>query len=149
MSHSFGPKLVDQTEVEVIDGKEFRVLRQWTPGAAAAALRIVYRRILDREIDDDGLVVYGGQLISGRNLRAIIRDIGHSTEYRDRFVTPFTLRQVARLMYVKFLAREPESETALNGHAADIAANGYKAGVDSFIDSQEYRERFGDNGVPQ
>jgi hypothetical protein len=78
--------------------------KDWNPAAAAAAIRLVYNRVLERDADDSGLITFASQLDRGElPLREIIRVIGKSPEYRDRFVTPFTDPQAVRYMYRHFL----------------------------------------------
>ena len=123
--------------------------KQWDPAEAAQATRAIYRRVLEREPDDSGLIVHSSILNHGElSVREVVLAIGKSDEYRNRMVVPLTLRDAAKAMYRHFLAREAESETAVDGHAGVIAAAGFRAAVDGFLESEEYRNRFGEDTVP-
>lgn len=123
--------------------------KDWPPEAAATAVRLLYRRVLERDADDSGLITFAGALDRGElSVRDIVRSLGKSDEYRNRFVVPFSLLQIARLMYLHFLARQAESEAAAKGWADLIATQGWQAAVDGFINSDEYSNRFGDDSVP-
>ncbi|HKY05566.1 MAG TPA: phycobilisome rod-core linker polypeptide [Blastocatellia bacterium] len=123
--------------------------KNWDPAEAAEAIKQVYRRVLEREVDNSGLISWAGLLDRGeKTLREVIRLIGKSEEYRSRFILPLPLKQAARLLYLHFLAREPESQQVVDGWANVIAESGFKAAIDGFIDSAEYRRRFGDDRVP-
>ncbi len=123
--------------------------KNWDPAEAAEAIKQVYRRVLEREVDNSGLISWAGLLDRGeKTLREVIRLIGKSEEYRSRFILPLPLKQAARLLYLHFLAREPESQQVVDGWANVIAENGFKTAIDGFIDSAEYRRRFGDDRVP-
>lgn len=125
------------------------MIKNWDPAEAAEAIKLVYRRVLEREVDDSGLISWAGQLDRAeRTLRDVIRLIGKSDEYRNRFITPLTPNKAARLLYVHFLAREPENQQVVDGWANVITQQGYKAAIDGFVDSAEYKRRFGDDRVP-
>ena len=81
-------------------------------------------------------------------IREIVREIGKSNEYRDRFVVPFSPFVAAKLMYRHFLAREAESDQVANHWGDVIVTQGWQAAVDGFVDSAEYKQKFGDDNVP-
>jgi hypothetical protein len=121
--------------------------KQWTAEQAAAQVNRIYQQVLERPADDTGLVAWGGPLSRGEmSVRDVVRGVGHSDEYWTRFVAGGA-ENAAVLMYRHFLAREPESQIAVDGHEVTIAGN-WKAGVNGFVDSVEYAQRFGDDTPP-
>ena len=123
--------------------------KDWNPTDAANVVRQIYRTVLEREADSSGLSYWSGFLDRGeKTVREVVRLIGKSDEYRNRFVIPVPAKEAARLMYRHFLAREPENDQVLDGWAHVIADQGFKAAVDGFVDSREYIRRFGDDRPP-
>jgi hypothetical protein len=123
--------------------------KDWTPEAAAAAVRIIYKRILERDVDDSGLINWAGALDRAElSVKEIVRLVGKSAEYRNRFVLPFAPTKAIEKMYEHFLARNPESSNVVDGWAETLVLKGFEIVVDGFVDSQEYGRRFGDDSVP-
>ena len=123
--------------------------KDWPAGTAAGLVRLLYKRVLERDVDDSGLITWGCALDNGElSVKEIVRRLGKSDEYRSRFVIPFSPAKSARLMYQHFLARQPESDKVVEGWADVISDEGWQVAVDGFVDSAEYGKRFGDNKVP-
>ena len=71
-----------------------------------------------------------------------------SEEFFDKRLRHKTPEDMARELYRFILAREPESNEALQG-AADFVGNlGWRVQVDVMINSEEYLGRFGDDAAP-
>lgn len=105
---------------------------------AASVVRAVYMKVLEREADDSGLVTYAGKISGGGwCLRQIVRDLGLSPEYAERFIKNQTPRQAIVLMYRHFLLREPENEQVINQHVNDLNFTGWKKKVVNFVSSAE------------
>ncbi len=123
--------------------------KNWPPDEAADLVRRIYRQVLERQVDDSGMMTWGGFLDRGeKSIREVIRLIGKSAEYQRRFVIEVSLLEAAKLMYKHFLARDPENDTVMGGWAAHIAQHGWQSAVDGFLNSEEYMNRFGENAVP-
>ena len=122
--------------------------KNWPADQAAVQVRLIYKRVLERDVDDSGFITWGAILDRGeKSIREVVRLIGKSPEYYNRFIAPVGARNAATLMYRHFLAREPESAIVVDQHAAAIAANWQNA-VDGFVSSAEYTSRFGEDSVP-
>ena len=112
----------------------------------------VYRHILERA-PDAGARTWEQALSSGRmNVRELVRSVAKSQEHLQRFGQtesgegmPYE-RAVAR-MYRHILGRQPD-EAGQRAHAQGAQQSGLGAVVDTLVDSQEYRNSFGDWGVP-
>jgi hypothetical protein len=124
--------------------------KQWPPDASAEIVRAIYKRVLERGVDDSGLITWASMLNRGEaSVRDLVRTIGKSDEYRNRFLIPFSVREAARMMYRHFLAREAENDAVVDGHAGVIVTSGFQAAVDGFVNSQEYTNQFGEDKVPE
>lgn len=125
----------------------------WNPREANQALILTYHQVLEREIDSTGRATFMHKLVDDNySMRWVVRAIGHSVEYGQRFVDPFMATpdpgMAVRLMYRHFLNRSPENEVVVGQHLVFLQANGYPKLVDNFVDSNEYFQLWGENGVP-
>jgi phycobilisome linker polypeptide/uncharacterized protein DUF4214/EF hand domain-containing protein len=138
------------------------VLTLLFPSVAAAqqpcttdAPRVVnelYRHMLERQADA-GSAHWVQQLENGRmTVREVVRSIAVSPEYNQRFWhaesgegIPYE-RSVGRL-YRHLLARQPDAE-GQNAFARMAQQGGINPVVDRILASTEYRQQFGDWGVP-
>jgi hypothetical protein len=129
---------------------------QYSPQDAAAIVKEIYKRVLERTPDDGGLVLFSGKISGGKwNILQIVQAIGTSPEYANRFIKDQTPRQAIILMYRHFLLREPENEQVINSHVGDLNGKGWHAKVLDFANSPEaqklwpYPERYLGRAAPQ
>ncbi len=123
--------------------------KNYSPEEAAKVVRAIFNRVLERDPDDAGMIKFGSQLDRGeRTIREIIRNIGKSEEYGKKFVTDVGLEEAVKQMYKHFLAREAESDDVVRSQAANLVNRGWQHMVESFVNSDEFSKRFGDDRVP-
>lgn len=109
----------------------------------------VYRTVLERDPDAEGLLIYGQQLQKKeRTLRSVVREIGQSEEYFEKFVNAVPPQEAVRLFYRHFLCREPENEAIINEHIYLLNTRGWKSIVDKLVSSKEYLAKFGEHSAP-
>jgi Phycobilisome Linker polypeptide/Domain of unknown function (DUF4214) len=112
----------------------------------------LYRHMLERQADA-GSAHWVQQLESGRmTVRDVVRSVATSPEYTERFFyaesgenTPYE-RSVARL-YRHLLGRQPDAE-GQRVFARVAQQSGPEAVIDRILNSNEYRQQFGEWGVP-
>lgn len=117
------------------------------------AIRIVYQRLLGREPDPDGLRAYT-EMAQRDGLEAVTQSIVASPEYRAR-ATPAGIplqgmdayEQSVRRLYRHVLGREADPQ-GLHLLAELASVYGVRGPVDRMINSPEYAERYGENGIP-
>jgi hypothetical protein len=127
--------------------------KTWVSPYAEQAVDQIYQLVLERPADPSGKQTWSHELLNNNlSVKEIIRKIGKSEEYRNRFVSGFYERQewgtIITYMYRHFLAREPENPNVFEPHSHTIVGRSWEALVDVFIDSPEYRGNFGDDIVP-
>jgi phycobilisome linker polypeptide/uncharacterized protein DUF4214/EF hand domain-containing protein len=112
----------------------------------------LYRHMLERQADA-GSAQWVQQLESGRmTVRDVVRSIATSPEYAERFFYAESgessqyERSVARL-YRHLLGRQPDPE-GQRVFARVAQQGGPDAVIDRILNSNEYRQQFGDWGVP-
>lgn len=105
---------------------------------SALIVKEIYKRVLERNADDGGLVLFAGKISGGGwCVQQVVRAVGVSPEYADRFIKNQTPRQAVVLMYRHFLLREPESEQVINHHVNELNGKGWQAKVLDFVNSPE------------
>jgi hypothetical protein len=117
------------------------------------AVRVLYRRLLGREPDPEGLRAH--QEVARRDgIEAVARSIMNSPEYRSRAganglpADDMAAYEVGvRSLYRHVLGRNPDPN-GLRELTSIAAASGFDAVVNAMINSEEYERSFGDDVVP-
>lgn len=81
-------------------------------------------------------------------LREFVRGVALSSTYRRRFFDCCGPYRAVELNFKHLLGRGPVSQAELSEHVQLIANKGFEAEINSYIDSLEYDEAFGDDLVP-
>ena len=132
------------------------ILVSTTPGIAKAwdviilpvVLNQLYQQVLERQVDPVGLIGWGCMLSRGeQSMRDIVRNIGYSQEYHDRFIAPLTTADAVRACYRHFLARDAEP-AGLQYWEAIATQQGFLPVIDGIVGSDEYTNKFGNDQVP-
>ena len=114
-------------------------------------IRAVYKQVLGNPhvMDSERLVAAESQLKDGSiTVREFVRAVGQSEFYRSRYFEKCSPYRFVELNFMHFWGRTPLSQEELSEHIVRCIQQGYAAEIDSFIDSPEYQEKFGENGVP-
>ena len=114
-------------------------------------LKSAYEHIFGRE-----RVYIGGTFASAEALlrdgqisvRQFVQTLAKSEFYKDRFFYSNSQIRFIELNYKHLLGRAPYDQSEIAYHVDIYAAEGYDAEIDSYIDSQEYNNAFGDSTVP-
>lgn len=132
-----------------IDPVELRP--DFTQAEAQAVVRAVYRQVLgnDYVMESERLKGAESLLCNGSiSVREFVRTVAKSELYKNKFLYPNFQTRVIELQYKHLLGRAPYDEAEVIFHLDLYENEGYDADVDSFIDSVEYQENFGENIVP-
>ncbi|MBT9311612.1 phycobilisome rod-core linker polypeptide [Leptothoe kymatousa] len=116
-----------------------------------AIIRAVYRHVLGNPhvMESERLVSAESQFCDGSlSVRDFVRAVGKSDFYRSRYFESCAPYRFVELNFMHFLGRAPESQAELSEHIRRCVEEGYDAEIDSYIDSDEYQARFGENVVP-
>ncbi|GAB4535964.1 MAG: phycobilisome rod-core linker polypeptide [Pleurocapsa sp.] len=117
----------------------------------AAAIRAVYRQVLGNPhiMESERLVTAESQFCDGSiSLREFVRAVAKSNFYRTRYFESCAPYRFVELNFKHLLGRAPEDQAELSEHIRRCVEEGYDAEIDSYIDSVEYAENFGENIVP-
>jgi phycobilisome core-membrane linker protein len=133
----------DADPVELIPGA--------SPEGIDIVIRAVYRQVLGNAyvMESERLVVPESQLRRGEiSVREFIRQIAKAELYRSRFFENCYWYRTIELNFKHLLGRAPQSFEEVKAHSATLDQFGYEADIDSYLDSDEYQDTFGENIVP-
>ena len=111
----------------------------------------VYRQVLGNAyvMESERQLVAESQFKLGElSLREFIRSIAKSDLYRSRFFDSCPRYRYIELTFRHLLGRAPSSFDEMRAHAERLDCKGYEADIDSFIDSEDYQDTFGEWTVP-
>ncbi|MGK7872840.1 MAG: phycobilisome rod-core linker polypeptide [Xenococcaceae cyanobacterium] len=122
-----------------------------TPGEKAAVIRAVYKQVLGNPhvMESERLVNAESQFCEGRlTVREFVRAVAKSDFYRSRYFESCAPYRFVELNFKHLLGRAPVDQAELSVHIRLCIEQGYDAEIDSYIDSDEYQEKFGEDTVP-
>lgn len=123
----------------------------WSEDDAEAVIRAVYRQVLGNDY-----VMVSQRLISAESLlkngsitvRDFVRCVAKSDLYKEKFFYNSFQTRTIELNYKHLLGRSPYDESEIIYHLDLYQNEGFDADIDSYIDSPEYEDNFGDSIVP-
>ena len=122
-----------------------------TEGDVQAAIHAAYRQVFGNEhlMQNERLTSAESLLRKGNiTVRDFIRTLAQSELYRQKFFYSTPQVRFIELNYKHLLGRAPYDESEISYHVNLYTQKGYEAEIDSYLDSQEYQESFGEAIVP-
>ena len=122
-----------------------------SPDDKVAVIRAVYNQVLGNPyvMESERLVTAESQLCNGDiSVKEFVRAVAKSDFYRTRYFESCAPYRFIELNFKHLLGRAPNDQAELSEHIQICINQGYDAEIDSYIDSQEYAEKFGQNVVP-
>jgi phycoerythrin-associated linker protein len=120
-------------------------------GAVEIVIRAVYRQVLGNAyvMESERLTVPESKLTEGRiSVREFVRQVAQSELYKSRFFDNCPRYRSIELNFKHLLGRAPDSYDETNSHSQILDRGGYVAEINSYLDSDEYQNKFGENIVP-
>ncbi|MEB3193197.1 MAG: phycobilisome rod-core linker polypeptide [Snowella sp.] len=114
-------------------------------------IRAVYKQVLGNPhvMDSERLTTAESQLCNGSiNVREFVRIVAKSDFYRSRYFESCAPYRFVELNFKHLLGRAPLDQAELSEHIRRCVEEGYEAEIDSYLDSDEYQAKFGENVVP-
>lgn len=128
---------------------------EWVPGRsveeAETYIRAVYRQVLGNAyvMESERQAVPESQFKQGNlSVREFVRAIAKSDLYRSRFFEDCPRYRAIELNFRHLLGRAPRDLEEMRMHSDILDSEGFEADIDSYIDSDEYQNNFGENIVP-
>lgn len=139
-----GVSLFDETPpVEWVVGQ--------SQGDTETIIRAVYRQVLGNAyvMESERLTVAESQFKRGElSVREFVRAVAKSDLYCSRFFTSCARYRAIELNFRHLLGRPPLDLEEMRSHSTILDTQGFAADIDSYIDSDEYQNTFGENIVP-
>lgn len=128
---------------------------EWVSGSssedAEIVIKAVYRQVLGNAyvMESERLVVPESQFKRGElSVREFVRAVAKSDLYCSRFFTSCARYRAVELNFRHLLGRPPLDLEEMRGHSTTLDTQGFEADIDTYIDSDEYQNTFGENFVP-
>jgi len=82
------------------------------------------------------------------SVREFVRQLAKSNLYRSRFFNNCNAYRFIELNFKHLLGRAPQNKAEMLHHFTILQEKGFDAEIDSYLDSAEYQNRFGEEVVP-
>jgi phycoerythrin-associated linker protein len=114
-------------------------------------IKAVYRQVLGNAyvMESERLTVAESQFKRGElTVRDLVRQVAKSDLYRSRFFDSCARYRAIELNFRHLLGRSPLDLEEMRGKSTILDTQGFEAEIDSYLDSDEYQNTFGDDIVP-
>jgi phycocyanin-associated rod linker protein len=123
----------------------------WEEEEVQAVIWAAYRQVFGNEhiMQSERLTSAESLLRQGQiTVRDFVRALALSDLYREKFFYPNFQMRCIELNYKHLLGRAPYDQLEISAHLDIYETQGYEAEINSYLDSPEYQQNFGDNVVP-
>lgn len=127
----------------------------WHPNLSSeekeTIIKAVYRQVFGNAyvMESERLTVEESQFKLGQlSVREFVRKAAKSDLYRSRFSENVPHYRAIELNFRHLLGRAPDSFEEMKAHSAILDTKGFEADIDSYLDSDEYQNTFGEDIVP-
>jgi phycoerythrin-associated linker protein len=120
-------------------------------GEVETVIRALYRQVLGNAhvMESERLTTLESQLKQGQlTVREFVRQLAKSELYRSRFFDSCYRYRAIEVNFKHLLGRAPSDFEEMRSHSAVLDTQGFDADIDSYLDSDEYQDAFGENTVP-
>ena len=114
-------------------------------------IRAVYKQVLGNPhvMESERLTTAESQLFDkSMSVREFVRAVAKSDFYKSRYFENCGPYRSTELNFQHILGRAPGSQAEVSEHIRRCAEAGFDADIDSYVDSDEYQQAFGENVVP-
>ena len=129
----------------------FELRPDWTETELQTVIKAVYRQVLGNDyiMKSERLTSAESLLRQGSlTIREFVRAVAKSDLYKNKFFYRNPNQRFCELNFKHLLGRPPYDEAELAYHTELCEDNGYDVEIDSYIDSVEYEQKFGNSVVP-
>ncbi len=123
----------------------------WTEDDLQTVFRAVYKQVLGNDyiMKSERLTSAESLLRQGAiTVRDFVRAVAKSDLYKNKFFYPNSNQRFVELNFKHLLGRPPQDEREWAEHTGLCEEQGFDAEIDSYLDSEEYMQAFGNNVVP-
>ena len=123
----------------------------WTGADVLSVIATANRQVFgnDHLMASERLIGAESLLASGNiSVRDFVRALAQSELYRTKFFSSTPQVRFIELNFKHLLGRAPKDEAEITEHVNRYIEHGYEAEINSYIDSDEYQQNFGESIVP-
>lgn len=114
-------------------------------------IRAIYRQVLGNAyvMESERATIPESQFKRGElSVREFVRALAKSDTYRSRFFETCPRYRFIELNFKHLLGRTPTDLEEMRAHSSILDTEGFEAEIDSYLDSDEYQNAYGENFVP-
>jgi phycoerythrin-associated linker protein len=133
------------------DTPELELVSGCSTEEVESIIRAVYRQVLGNAyvMESERAIIPESQLKRGElSVREFVRAVAKSNLYRSRFFDTCPRYRFIELNFKHFLGRTPDGLEEMRVHSTILDTQGFEAEIDSYLDSDEYQNVYGENIVP-
>jgi phycoerythrin-associated linker protein len=122
-----------------------------TENDKAVLIRAVYRQVFGNQYVMSSERLEGPESLFKRgylSVREFVRQVAKSGLYKTKFFESTNPYRFIELNFKHLLGRAPQNKAEMLHHFTILQEQGYDAEIDSYLDSAEYQNRFGEEVVP-
>jgi hypothetical protein len=122
-----------------------------TENDKSALIRAVYKQVLGNQYVMASERLTGPESLFKRgylSVREFVRQVAKSGLYKAKFFENCNAYRFIELNFKHLLGRAPQNKAEMLHHFTILQEQGYDAEIDSYLDTAEYQERFGEEVVP-
>lgn len=137
--------------LDAFEGDPIELRPNFTEDDLQIAIRAVYKQVLGNAhvLEGQGLTAAESSLRNGDiTVRGFVRAVAQSDLYQSRFFNSSSAYRFIELNCKHLLGRAPLDQAEISEHVQTYNSNGYETEINSYIDSEEYINSFGENIVP-
>lgn len=134
-----------------VNTKPVELRDNWTDEEVEITIRAAYRQVLgnDHIMNSERLTSLESLLRNGAiKVKDFVRGLALSDLYREKFFQSNPQTRFIELNYKHLLGRAPYDQSEIAFHTDLYNEAGYEAEINSYFDSPEYQEAFGETLVP-
>jgi phycoerythrin-associated linker protein len=135
----------------VISSEPLELRQNASEDDVQTVIQAVYKQVLGNHhvMESQRLTSAESLLRSGDiSVRGFVRAVAQSDLYRRFFFEASSSYSFIENNFQNLLGRAPEDQSEIANHTAIYAERGFEGEIDSYIDSDEYWQSFGENTVP-
>ncbi|MBP0016617.1 MAG: phycobilisome rod-core linker polypeptide [Cyanobacteria bacterium SBLK] len=135
----------------VTDTEAVELRPNFTEDDLQIVIRAVYKQVLGNQHILEGDAIEDGESMLRNGditVRGFVRMVAQSDLYRSLFFESSSPYRFIELNCKHLLGRAPADQAEISEHVQRYITEGYSADIDSYIDSEEYDTKFGENIVP-
>jgi hypothetical protein len=141
----------DRLGISAAISSKVELRNNWSEDDLQLVFRAAYENIFGRErVYEKGVFASAESLLRNGKIKVkqFVEILAKSEFYKERFFYNNSQGRLIELNYKHLLGRAPYDQSEIAYHVDLYAAEGYDADIDSYLDSQEYANAFGNDTVP-